>query len=153
MHCLAANSRLSQNSWHAFSMFDVSGGGNLPTDSPMRRQKRFQSALRKFQRFTGSLWAGTLSLSGVMREGRCCDRGNFPRNRLSGSRLSWPTLAKARVGDDVSSSRRKNWLLPLGHTTAPGCWLLRRSPGSHRQRMFCCKPSWHVGSWCRQHTD
>ena len=33
-----------------------------------------------------------------MREGRCCDRGNFPRTRLSSSRLSWPTLAKARSG-------------------------------------------------------
>jgi len=33
-----------------------------------------------------------------MREGRCCDRGNFPRTRLSGSRLSWPKIAKARSG-------------------------------------------------------
>jgi len=33
-----------------------------------------------------------------MREGRCCDRGNFPRTRLSGSRLSWQRLAKARSG-------------------------------------------------------
>ena len=65
-------------------MFNVSGGGNLSTDSPARRQKRYQSALRKFQRFTGSLWAGTLSLGGVMRERRCCDRGNFPWTRLSG---------------------------------------------------------------------
>jgi len=71
----------------ALSMSGVSGGGNLSTDSPVRRQKRFQSALRKFQRFTGLLWAGTLNLGGVMREGRCCDRGNFPRMRLSGSRL------------------------------------------------------------------
>jgi len=28
-----------------------------------------------------------------MREGRCCDRGNFPRTRLSSRRLSWPRLA------------------------------------------------------------
>jgi len=33
-----------------------------------------------------------------MREGRCCDLGNFPRTRLSGSRLSWLKLAKARYG-------------------------------------------------------
>jgi len=32
-------------------MFDVLGGGNLLTDSPVKRQKRFQSALRKFKRF------------------------------------------------------------------------------------------------------
>jgi len=64
----------------------------------LRKQKRFQSALRKFQRFTVSLWPGTLSFGGVMREGRCCDRGNFPRTRLSRSRLSSPKLAKARSG-------------------------------------------------------
>jgi len=33
-----------------------------------------------------------------MREGRWCDRGNFPRTSLSVSRLSWPKLAKARSG-------------------------------------------------------
>jgi len=33
-----------------------------------------------------------------MREGRCCDFGSFPRTHLSGSRLSWPKLAKARSG-------------------------------------------------------
>jgi len=74
---LAAESRLSQKSWCALSIFDVSGGGNLSTDSSVRRQKRFQSALRKFQRYTGSLWAGTLSLGGIIKEGRRCDRGNF----------------------------------------------------------------------------
>ena len=30
-----------------------------------------------------------------MKEGRCCDHGNFPRTRLSGSR---PVLAKTREG-------------------------------------------------------
>jgi len=24
---------------------------------------------------------------------------------------------------------------------------------SHCQEMFCCNPSWHVGSWSHQHTD
>ena len=42
MHCLAANSRLSKNAWYTFSVFVESGGGNLSTDSPARRQKRFQ---------------------------------------------------------------------------------------------------------------
>jgi len=32
-------------------MFSVPGGGNLSADSPVRRQKHCQSALRKFQRF------------------------------------------------------------------------------------------------------
>jgi len=31
-------------------MFDVSGADNRSTDFPVRRQKRIQSALRKFQR-------------------------------------------------------------------------------------------------------
>jgi len=39
-----------------------------------------------------------VSFGGIMREDQCCDRGNFPRIRLSGRRLSWPTLAKARSG-------------------------------------------------------
>ena len=63
IHCLPAYSRLSQKSWYAISIFDVSGGGNLSTDSSVKRQKRFQSALRKSQRFTGSLWATTLRVS------------------------------------------------------------------------------------------
>ena len=38
------------------------------------------------------------ALDCFFREGRCYDRGNFSRTRLSGSRLSWPKLAKARFG-------------------------------------------------------
>ena len=122
MHCLAANSRLSQKSWYAPSMFDVSGGGNLSTDSSVKRQKRFQLSLRKFQRFTGSLWAGALSFCGVTREGRCCDRGNFARTRLSGSRLSWPKLAKARCCR--RSIGERSWRFPLGYTKVQGCYML-----------------------------
>ena len=134
--------------WYAPSMFNVSGGGNLSTDSSVSRQKHFQSALRKLQRFTGSLWAGTLSFGGFMREGRCCDFGNFPRTRLSGSWLSWPKLVKARSGLVPTFHRwDKNLAVSLGYTTVQGCWMLPRSPGSHRQGMFCCNPSWRVGSW------
>jgi len=52
-----------------------------------------------------------------------------------------------------SIGERRSWLFPLGYTTVQGCWMLPRSPGSHRQEMFCCNPSWHVGSWSHQHTD
>jgi len=45
-----------------------------------------------------------------MREGRCCDHGNFPRTRLSGSRLSWPKLAKARSGLVPTFQRREKKL-------------------------------------------
>ena len=79
-------------------LMELTAGGNLSTDSPVRRQKRFQSALWKFQHFTGWLWKGTLCLGGFMREDRCCDRGNFPRARLFGSRLSRPTVRKANQG-------------------------------------------------------
>ena len=47
-----------------------------------------------------------------MREGRCCDRRNFPRTRLSGSRLSWPKLAKAR-GGLVPMFQRREKKLPV----------------------------------------
>jgi len=95
---------------YALSISGVSRGGDLSTDSPVRRQKRFQLALQKFQRFTGSLWAGTLNLGGVVREDRCCDRGNFPRTHLSGSRLSWPRLVKARSGLVPTFQRREKKL-------------------------------------------
>jgi len=137
MHCLAADSRLSQKSWYALSISGVSGGSNLSTDSPVRRQKRFQSALRKFQSFTGSLWAGTFNLGGVMREVRCCDRRNFPRTRLSVSRRSWPRLAKARSGLVPTFQRREKKLaVSFGCTTAQVYWILPRSPGSHRPGML-----------------
>jgi len=45
-----------------------------------------------------------------MREGRCCDRGNFPRTRLSGSWVSWPRLAKARSGLVPTLQRREKKL-------------------------------------------
>jgi len=95
-----------------------------------------------------------------MREGRWCDRGSFPRTRLSGSRLSWPKLAKARSRLVMTFHRWEkklfgffNRLFPLGSITDQGCWMLPRSLGSHRQEIFCCNPSWHVGSWSHQHTD
>jgi len=45
-----------------------------------------------------------------MRVGRCCDLGNFPRTCLSGSRLSWPKLAKARSGLVLTFHRREEKL-------------------------------------------
>ena len=56
--------------------------------------------------------------------------------------LGWPLR---------SISEKRNWLFPLGHTAVRGCWMLPWSPGSHCQEMFCCNPSWHVGSWSHQH--
>ena len=52
-----------------------------------------------------------------------------------------------------SIDERRNWLFPLGHATVQGSWVFSRSPGPHRQEMFCCNPCWHVGSWSQQHTE
>ena len=52
-----------------------------------------------------------------------------------------------------SMGETRSWLIPLGYTTDQGCWMFPSSPGSHRQEMFCCNPSWHVGCWSHQHTD
>ena len=108
-----------------------------------------------------------MSFSGVVREGRCCDRENFPRTRLSGSWLSWPNFAKARSGLVLTFQKwEKKLAVPLGYITVQGCWMLPRSPGSHHQEMFCCNPvdmlavtniqTWvwerQDGRWCESRT-
>jgi len=50
--------------------------------------KLYQSKKNLYLKLDGSL----------MRKGRTCGRGNFPRTCLSGSQLSWPTLTKAKSG-------------------------------------------------------
>ena len=114
--------RLSQKSWHSRSIFGVSAVGNLPTESPVRGQKHFQPALQEFQRFIGSLLVGTISLGGIIREGRCCDRRNFPRTRLSGIRLSWPKLAKA-TSELVPTLHlwEEKLAASFGSCNSPGC--------------------------------
>jgi len=58
-----------------------------------------------------------------MREGRCCDRENFPRTRLSGSRLSWPRLVKARSGLVPTFQRREKKLaVSFGLYNSPRLW-------------------------------
>jgi len=58
-----------------------------------------------------------------MGEGRCWDRGNFPRTHLSCSRLSWPTLAKARSGLVTTFQRlEKKLAVSFGLYNSP--WLL-----------------------------
>ena len=131
----------------------MSAKGNLSTDSHVWRQKRFQSALQKSQCFTGLLWAGTLSLGGVIREDRCFDRGNFPRTHLSGSRLFWPKLAKARSGLVPTFHRwEKKLAVSFGSCNSPRLFDFAQKPGSQRQEMLCRNPSWHAGNWSRQHT-
>ena len=81
--------------------------------------------------------------AGTFQEHAC--RGvDCPRRNSRRPGLGW---CQRSIGE------RRSWLFPLGYTTVQGCWMLPRSPGSHRQEMFCCNPSWHVGSWSHQHTD
>jgi len=135
-------------------MFGVSRGCNLSTDSSVRREKRFQSTLWKFQHFTGSLWAGTLSFGGVMREGRCCDCGNVPRTRLSGSWVSWPRLAKARSRLVPTFHRwEKKLTVFFGLYNSPRLLDVAQESRLSSSGEFCCNPRWHVSSWSHQHTD
>jgi len=57
------------------------------------------------------------------------------------------------VGALVPSVREETGCFLWTMQQSRGCLMLPRSLGSHRQEMFCCNPSWHVGSWSRQHTD
>ena len=77
-----------------------------------------QISLAKVPTFHRIALGRNLSFGGVMQGGRCCDRESFPRTRLSGSRLSWPKLAKARSGwCRPSIGERRSWLFLLGYTT------------------------------------
>ena len=68
-----------------------------------------QLALQKFKRFCGALETVITSLAAVISEGKCYDRGNLLKMRLSRNQLSWPTLAKARSGlIPVSQQPEKN---------------------------------------------
>ena len=158
MHCLAANnSRLSQKSWYPLNVC-VRRWQSL-NGLICEKAKALPISLAKVPTLRRIAVGRNLEFGGVMREGRCCDHGNFPRTRLSGSRLSWPKLAKARSGL-VSTFHRWEEKLGVsfvlskvvGCTIVQGCWMLPGSPGYCRQ-MFCCNPNWHVGSWSRQRTD
>jgi len=85
--------------WYDLSIFDVSG--------------------------IGSLWAGTLSLGGVVGDGRCCDVWEFSRNTsvrqsvaLSSSRES-----QVRVVVDVPSAGRETdcFLWVIQQANVVGC--------------------------------
>ena len=65
-----------------------------------------------------------------------------------GRRSRWPGLGWCQR----SNSERRNWLFSLCCATVQDCWMLPRSPGSHRPGIFCCNPSWRAGSWSHQRT-
>ena len=129
-------------------MFSVSAGGNLSTGSPVRGQKRFQSALRKYQRFTRSLWAGTLSLDGVMREGDVVTAGTFLEHVCSavGCLDRSPGWCRRFVGE------RRSWLFlwVIQQSKVVGCCL---GVQALTVRRCFCNPNWHVGSLSHQHTE
>jgi len=55
-----------------------------------------------------------------------CPGRNSPRPGLGWCRCS--------IGE------RRSWLIPLGYITDQGCWMLPRSPNSHRQGCFVVTP-------------
>ena len=68
--------------------------------------------------------------------------------------VAWPTFTKVRSGLVLTFHReRTNWLLPLSHAAAQGCWQLPVSQGYQRQEMLFCKHSWHAGRWSLQQAD
>jgi len=75
-----------------------------------------------------------------MREGRCCDRGNFPRTRLSGSRLSWPKLAKAWLVPTFQR-REKKLVVSFGLYNSPRLLDVAQESCFHRPWLLCCNPS------------
>ena len=95
-----------------------------PNGFSWKKPKLFQAALRKFQRFSGSLQTGTLSLRGVMRESRWCDWGTFLEH-----------VCQA-VG------------YPGRHSRSPGPGWCRRSIGGRKKLSTpfgaCNRPRWLV---------
>jgi len=135
-------------------MFVASGGGNLSTDSPVRRQKRFQSALRKFQRFTDGCTQESWASLALWKRDVVLTTGTFlehvcPAVGCPSRHPRWPDPGCGRR----SISERRSWLLPLSCAAAQGCWLLPRKPGYHRQEMQHYNPNWHAASSSRQHRD
>ena len=59
--------------------------------------QRFQLVSQKFQRFT-DLLVVVMRWEAATGEGWCCDRGNFPSSRVSGSWQDVSVLANARSG-------------------------------------------------------
>ena len=136
MHCLAANSTLLQNSSYAFSMFVVSGGGNLLTDSPAwegksaSNQPSNASPDRCGQEpwaLVALWWRADVVTAGTFLE-HVYPTGGCPgqHSQRPGPGWSWRFI-----------SEKRNWLLPLGRTAAKGCWMLHKSPSSHHQGKFC----------------
>ena len=154
MHCLAADSKLSQKSWYAPSMFDVSGGGNLSTDSSVRRQSASNQPCESSNASSGrcrqepwasvALWGKADVVTSRTFLEHVCPAVGCPGRNSRRPGLGW---CRRYIGE------RKSWLFPLDYTTVQGCWMLPRSPGSHRQEMFCCNPSWPAGSRSHQLTD
>jgi len=90
-----------------------------------------------------ALWGRTDVVTARTFLGHVCPAVGCP------GRGSWrPGLGWCRR----SNGERRNWLFPLGCTKVQGCWMLPKSPGSHRPGMLCCNPSWRAGNWSHQRT-
>ena len=85
-----------------------------------------------------------MGLGGTMSEGRCCDLGNFSKIRLSGKRLSGPTLTNARSGL-VPVFQRPEWKVAMSFGSFFSCRLaghLFRDRWKDQGRGFILLPPW-----------
>ena len=144
MHCLNANTRLSQNSC---CFLDVCCIRRLQSLNEFTFQK-----------------AKTLSIS--FAKVPTLQRIGVDRHLLWVSVALWGRVGIVTAGTYLEhvcqAVGTRSGLVPTLHrweklaatfAAARGCWLLTRSPDSHCQGMFCCNPSWHVSSWSHQHRD
>ena len=86
-----------QRAWYAVFALCASGDESFLARLLVIVPQCFQLALRKFRCFTGLLVV-VMWKEAVIREGRCCDRGNFPSTRLSRSWQDVLVFTKARSG-------------------------------------------------------
>ena len=138
----------------SLSMFDVSGGGNLSTDASVRSKSAsnqpYESSNASPDRYEQEPWASVA----LWWKADVVTSGTFPEHVCPA--VGWLGQNSQKLGLGWyrrSIGERRNWLFPLGYNTVQGCWVLPRTPGSHRQEMFCCNPSWHVGTWSHQHAN
>ena len=118
--------------------------GKSASNQPCENSNASQDRCRQEPGASVALWGKTDVVStGTILE-HFCPAVSCPGRNSRRPGLRW---CRRSIGD------RRICQFPLGYTKVQNCWMLLRSPGSHRQEMFCCNPSWHVGSWSRQHTD
>jgi len=138
--CPSMAHRILHSSWYAFSMFVVFGGGNLSTDSPVRRLNCLSSLVK----------VPTVHQVSV-------DRNLEPQWYYERGSVLWPGIFPiTRCQPDTCHGRHwwrpdPGWCqvpsklaTPLGCATTQSWLLLPKTPGSHHQEMLCRLTCWQL---------